>query len=273
MADPNSTKSNPIITSWGYDAFGRKTSEVRPDNTSTTWTWGPCTSNCGSSVYQIAQAIFPTSGGAIRTDTNLYDRIDRITQTSGPTVTGATAYVQTKYWPLGMLYQQSMPYLSGNTEYWQTYNYDVLNRLSSVTRPISSSNSNPQTTSYAYAGRTTVVSDPYGNKTTTITDVKGQLRQTKDAVGYTITRAYDTAESLTGITDSLTNALLTSVTYNYGIRPFLVAGIDADRGAFTNTFDSLGERTSWTDDEGDRFYMTFDALSRLCSFSDFWTKC
>jgi hypothetical protein len=30
--------------------------------------------------------------------------------------------------------------------------YDVLNRLASVTRPISSANSNPQSTTYAYRG-------------------------------------------------------------------------------------------------------------------------
>lgn len=105
--------------------------------------------------------------------------------------------------------------------------------------------------------------------TTTITDVKGNLRQTKDPIGYNVTRAYDAAGSLIGVTDSVGNTLLKNVTYQYGIKPFLVASTDADRGAWTYTVDSLGERTGWNDAKGNisnpsgqSFSMTYDALSR-----------
>jgi RHS repeat-associated protein len=261
------TNANNLKTSWGYDDFGRKTSEARPDKTSTTWTWSACTSYCGwsNSVYQVQQTTYQTNGTtAIRTDTTSYDPIDRVTQTAGPTVTGATATVQRLYTPIGLLGQQSMPFLSG-TPYQQTYGYDVLNRLTSVTRPISSTNSNPQSTTYAYAGRKLTTYDPYGHTKTTITDVNGWLRQTKDAVGYNVTRAYDSGGSLIGITDSVGNSLLKSVTYNYGIKPFLVAATDADRGAWSYTVDSLGEATSWTDAKGQSFAMSYDALSRPLS--------
>ena len=253
---PDSVKdANNLTTSWQYDVFGRKAKETRPDNTSTTWTWSACTSYCGwsNSVYQIAQTAYQTNGTtAIRTDTTSFDPIDRATQTVGPTITGATATVQRQYNSMGLLAQQSMPFLSG-TPYQTTYSYDVLNRLTSITRPVSSTNSSPQSTKYAYAGRTLTVTDPYGNKNTTIYDVDRRLRQTKDAVGYNVTRAYDAAESLIGVTDSVGNSLLKSVTYNYGIKPFLVAANDADRGAWAYTVDSLGERTSWTDAKGQAF--------------------
>ena len=66
---------NTLTTSWIYDAFGRKTSEKRPDGTSTVWAWSLCSSYCGfsNSVYQVAQTQYQTNGTtAIRTDTNAY---------------------------------------------------------------------------------------------------------------------------------------------------------------------------------------------------------
>ena len=262
---PDSLKNaNNLTTSWTYDAFGRTSKEIRPDGTSTTWTWSACTTYCGWSngVYQIAQTVLQTNGTTvIRTDTTSYDPVDRVSQAAGPTVTGATATVQTLYNSLGLLAQQSMPFLSG-TPYQQTYAYDVLNRATSVTRPISSTNSNPQSTTYAYVGRKRTASDPYGHTKTTIADVNGWPRQTKDALGFYVTKTYDSAGSVIGVTDSAGNTLLKSVTYAYGTKPFLLAATDADRGAWTFTVDSLGERTGWTDAKGQSFSKTYDSLSR-----------
>jgi len=262
---PDSVKdANNLTTSWGYDAFGRKSTENRPDGTSTSWIWSPCTSQCGwsNSVYQIAQTAYQSNGTAIRTDTNLYDSINRVTQSSGPTVTGAPRIVQKLYNSSGLLVQQSIPFLSGAPAYQQTYTYDALKRPLTITRPISSTNTNLQSTTFAYSGRTRTVTDPYSHVTTTITDVNGKLRQTKDPIGYSVTRSYDAAGSLIGVTDSVGNTLLKNVTYQYGIKPFLVASTDADRGAWTYTVDSLGERTGWTDAKGQSFSETYDALSR-----------
>jgi YD repeat-containing protein len=263
---PDSVKdANSLTTSWIYDAFGRKTKETRPDSTSTTWAWSSCTSDCGwsNSVYQIAQTAYQANGTtAIRTDTSSYDPIDRVTQSAGSTVAGKTATVQKLYNSLGLLTQQSLPFLSGATAYQQTFAYDLLNRPTSMTRPISSTNSNPQSTTYGYAGRTRTVSDPYGHVKTSITDVNGWLRKTKDALGFTVARGYDAAGSLTGITDSAGNTLLKNVTVVYGVKPFITAATDADRGAWTYTVDSLGESTGWMDAKGQSFSMSYDALSR-----------
>jgi RHS repeat-associated protein len=268
--------ANTLKTSWGYDAFGRKNNETRPDGTSTTWTWSACNSFCGwsNSVYQIAQTAYQTNGTAIRTDTTSYDSIDRVTQTAGPTLAGATATIQTLYNPMGSVAQRSLPFVSG-TPYQQSYHYDVLNRLLESERPVNASSgqtycdpttvppvSGCQGTAYTYAGRTLTVTDAKGNKKTTITDVNGWLRQIKDATGYSITRAYDAAGSLIGITDNAGNTLQSNLSYKYGIRPFLVGATDADLGAWTYTVDSLGERTGWTDAKGQSFSMTYDALSR-----------
>jgi RHS repeat-associated protein len=256
--------ANSLTTKWYYDDFGRKNKEVRADGTSTTWAWTACSAACGwsNSIYQIAQTAYQTNGTtAIRTDTTAYDPIDRPTQTAGPNVTGATATVQRLYNPMGLLKQQSMPFLSG-TPYLQTYLYDMVNRPTSVTRPISSTNSNTQSTTYLYEGRTHITKDPYQHAKTTVMDVNGWLRETTDAIGYSVTRAYDAAGSLTGVTDSVGNTLLSGVTYAYGIKPFLTAATDADRGAWSYTVDSLGEVTGWKDAKLQSFSMTYDSLSR-----------
>ena len=211
---------------------------------------------------------------AISLHTTAYDPIDRVTQAAGPNVTGATVTVQKLYNSLGLLAQQSMPFLGG-TPYQQTYAYDVLNRLVESERPIKASsgqtNCNPTTvppasgcqgTSYAYVGHKSTVTDPLGHTKATITDVNGWLRRTTDALGFYVTKTYDSAGGVIGVTDSAGNSLLKNVTIAYGIKPFLLAATDADRGAWGYTVDSLGERTGWTDAKGQSFSMTYDALSR-----------
>jgi RHS repeat-associated protein len=83
-----------------------------------------------------------------------------------------------------------------------------------------------------------------------------------------ITRAFDAAGSVIGVTDSVGNTLLSGVTYAYGLKPFRLAATDADRGAWRYTIDSLGERTSWTDANGQSFSETYDALSRPLTRTD-----
>jgi RHS repeat-associated protein len=125
-----------------------------------------------------------------------------------------------------------------------------------------------QATGYLYTGRITAVTDPKGNTQSTTTDVNGWLRQAKDALGYTVYRSYDSAGTLTGVTDSVGNTLSGSVTVVYGIKPFITAATDADRGAWGYTIDSFGEKTGWKDANLNSFSMTYDALSRPLTRTD-----
>jgi YD repeat-containing protein len=280
---PDSVKDpNNLTTLWQYDGFGRKSQETRPDGTSTTWAWSACTSFCGwsNSVYQIVQTAFQTNGTTvIRIDTNSYDPVDRVTQRVAPTVSvTGTATVQNLYNSVGLLVKQSLPFLNGGTAYQQSYNYDPLNRVIEIERPNKmggptwcdptvAPGTGCQGTSFTYFGRRRTVTDAKGHAQTTLTDVNGWLRQTTDALGYMVTTSYDSAGSVNGITDSVGNSLLKNVTYAYGIKPFLTAATDADRGAWSYTVDALGERTGWKDANNinansNPFVMTYDALSR-----------
>ena len=151
--------------------------------------------------------------------------------------------------------------------YWTTYSYDLLNRVTQMQRPIGASNSTLQTTTYQHAGRTTTVADANSYATTTVSDVNGWLRKTTDAVGYAVTLAYDAAGSKTGVTDSESHTLWTG-TYQYGIAPFNVTASDPDLGAWSYTFDALGERTGWKDAKTKSFSETYDALSRPLTRSE-----
>lgn len=272
MTDPNH-----LITQWTYDDFGRKQTEIRPDNTSTGWAWTTCASWCGwsNSAYEVTATQYETNHTtAIRVDTTLYDPVDRVTETEGPTVSGTNAIVQQTYTPLGQLYQKSVPFLAGSTPYLITYTYDALNRLTGVSSQYNASDDTPESTKYVYAGRTTDITDRRGNTTAIVKDVNGWLRETTDPGGYSVTTAYDAAGGKTLVTDSTGSTLWEASTgsesdcYVYGIRAFLTCATDQKLGAWNYTIDSLGEVTQWTDAKGQTFSATYDALSRPLSRTD-----
>ena len=258
------TDANGVTTSWSYDAFGRKAQEIRPDNTSTSWTYNPCSGCDPKPRMTITQTQLDTGGNAIRSTATYTDMLDRVIYQAGTEISGTTVWSTVRYFDsLGRVVSSSMPYAtSGSSPGATTYSYDILNRITAATRPISATNSTLQSTGFAYEGRTTIVTDALSNARTIVTDVNGLQRQTKDANGYTVTLAYDAAGSETGVTDSLGNTLWGSATYAYGIAPFLLGATDMDRGAWTYTYDALGELTSWHDPDGNQSAETYDALSR-----------
>jgi RHS repeat-associated protein len=277
LTDPNSTTSNPIITSWSYDDFGRLQKETRPDGTYTSWGYSDCANagGCiiGSHALTAAYGVYDNATNLITDGGIFYDSMDRPLATSKELLaSGVTQRIDSRYDSLGRLAQQSAPCLGANNPtvactYWTTYGYDALNRPTQVQRPISSTNSSLQTTSYLYGGDEAAVVDPYNNRKTLIRDANGWLREVMDDYGYTVTLAYDAAGSKTGTTDSLGRSLLSNVSYAYGISPFRLSATDA-RGAWGFTYDALGEKTAWTDAKGQRFSATYDSLSRPLTRSE-----
>lgn len=270
--------ANGVKTQWFYDSFGRKDKEVRPDGTSTVWSLSTCSPSCGwsNSQYESTATQYQSNGSTvIRTDTTLYDPIDRVTQTEGPTVSGTNAIVQQKYLPTGVLYQKTFPFLVGSTSYDTTYTYDALNRVLDIASPNSATDSTIETIKYSYAGRTTTVTDrKSANTTYLVKDVNGWVRQTTDPLGYSVKTTYDAAGSKTLVTDSVGKTLWESSIpgkadcYEYGIAAFLTCATDMSLGAWSYTVDSLGEVTKWTDAKGNTINASYDALSRPLSRSD-----
>jgi RHS repeat-associated protein len=264
------TDPNNVPTSWAYtDGFGRLTQESRPDGTATVYTYQNCsgTSGClvGSNGLVVGHTVYNTDHSVESSGTTYFDPIDRQLVANQVMMSGSYSRNELRYDSLGRVSQQAFPCtwstLTTTCTYWTTNSYDVLNRLTQSQRPISSTNSNPQTTTYAYAGRTTTVTDPQSNARVTVTDVNGWLRQTKDPMGYSVTLAYDSAGSKTKVTDSLGNTLW-SGTYNYGLGAYLASATDMDMSSWGFTIDALGEKTAWSDAKTQSFSETYDALSR-----------
>ncbi|HEV2442180.1 MAG TPA: SpvB/TcaC N-terminal domain-containing protein, partial [Steroidobacteraceae bacterium] len=247
-------------TQWSYDPFGRVVKETRPDGTSTAFGYSLYSGADTKPRMLIAVQPRDTSGNVISTTTQELDMEDRPYLTEVQLLDGSTDTVMQKgYDSLGRVISQQVPYEGGQVGE-ETLSYDVLNRLTETQSPTSASAS--ATTGYAYAGRTTTITDANGNAKTLIHDVNGWLRETKDATGYAITLGYDAAGGHTLTTDNQGNQLW-SGTVQYGMAAFTTAATDADLGAWQYTYDALGEVTNWTDAKGQSFSAKYDALSRM----------
>jgi RHS repeat-associated protein len=267
QTDPNYTSTNPLTTTWTYDDFARKTSELRPDGTSTTWSYNACATNgCVNTNNQMTVTQTAVNiGGSTQSVQNTYlDTLDRTLVTSKQMISGAYDRNEVQYDNLGRVHQQGAPCTFVScTNYWTTNTYDVLNRLTESQRPISATNSSPQTTTVAYAGRTTTLTDALNNATTKINLVTGPLARTKDSIGYYVNFTYDAFGSLVSTTDSASPAnTLSTATYQYGLSAFVTAFTDMDAGARSYTVDPLGEVTAYSDANSNHFSVTYDALSR-----------
>lgn len=264
QTDPNWTTANPIATTWGYDDFARKTSESRPDGTSTTWTYNSCAPNCvnGNNQLTVTRTVLNV-GGSAQSVMNVYaDSIDRTLVSSSTMLNGAYDRNEVQFNSLGLIAKHGAPCTFVScTNYWTTYTYDGLNRPVQSQRPISATNGTLQTTSFGYQGRTTTVTDAKSNTNTRITLVTGKLARTQDPSGYYINFTYDAFGSLLSTTDSLSNTLSTR-TYGYGLGAFQQTFSDTDLGARTFTVDALGEVTGSSDAKGQNFSFFYDALSR-----------
>lgn len=265
------TDPNGLTTSWqDGDGFGRVTKETRPDGTYTLYYYSPCDSSntyCRTSQPDLrlfVQNKYYGSDGAEIDERDLYENaVDAIRFNTIYNISGKV-YVVTYYDALGRVVAKSVPHIG--TEYDTTYSYDILNRLTRTQRQISQNDSTLQTTSYAYQGDTTTITDPNGNIRTLVHDPNGWLRETTDDLGYAITLGYDAAGAKTSMTDNLSNGPsdpLWTGTYAYGISPFLIGETDVDRGTWGYTVDALGERTASADPKGQQFHEQYDALSRL----------
>jgi RHS repeat-associated protein len=264
------TDPNGLATSWTYgDGFGRVTQETAPDGTSASYTyslasptWDPL-----PRLY-VTKQIDDTAGHVINTIVDYSDMLDRSLYRMETLLDGTNSWLLTQYYDsLGNIREDCPPVRQDNPVVNCTvYTHDMLNRLTEVQRPINQGDSTLQTTSYAYAGDITTITDPYENTRTLTKDVNGWLRQTEDAMGYVIILGYDAAGSETSVTDNQGNGSpnppLWTGSYVYGIAPFLVGESDADRGTWEYTVDALGERTAWMDAKGQQFYASYDALSR-----------
>jgi RHS repeat-associated protein len=271
------TDPNGIGVSMTYDAFGRKTKDIAPDQTYTTYSYSDCSAapgGCqngdpGSGATGINKMVvvatqYDAADGALRDDSTYLDQFGRPIVSWSKLLDGSYSRVGTQYDELGRAYRQTVPCKAvGCAVYWVTNMYDALSRVSQSQRPISASDPTLQTTVITYLGLTTTVTDPYGKQTTKIVDPNGWLRRSSDHNGYYQNFGYDAFGSLTSVVDSSSPAnALFSASYVYGVDAFQTATADMDRGTWGYTPNALGEVVAYTDAKQSAFSLTYDLLSR-----------
>jgi RHS repeat-associated protein len=260
------TDPNGIQVSWQYDDFGRGTRENRPGGTATTWTLTACTSPsfCGDSKlrYSVQVALRNTSNGIEGDVLQYFDAFGRLLYNETELVDGSRSIVATGYDALGRVAQRSAPYVSGGSVYWTTLTYDLRNRPTSTTSPISDSSAMTKTTNYYYEALTGRIVDPQSKQTTKVSNVVGGVARSIDHDGYYQSFDYDSFGNPVRVMDSLSNTLQSNT---FNIRGMRTAQTDMDLGSWTFTPDALGELTSQTDAKNQNASFVYDKLGRLTS--------
>jgi RHS repeat-associated protein len=263
---------NGLQTQWKYDAYGRKTREIAADGTQTQIDYLFCsginggTTVCPSMAWLNASAVYVIQSTPLAADgitqngpiTKVYfDALDRPirTETQGFDGSGASAaiYQDTLYDSLGHPYWTSRPYYAGGTVYGTTITYDALDRPTLQSLPDGTS------TTFAYNGLTTIVTDANLHSKTILQNSQGRIVSATDAPTQTITYNYDPFGNLLNVQDPLGNITTVSI----DLRARKLQMVDPDTGVTKYTYNAVGDLIRQVDAKNQTSLMSYDKLSRL----------
>ena len=265
---------NGQITTTLYDGINRPLTESQSDPAS------PSTLN---DVHTYSYTDTIGSRGAVQTDylnattsvlTYKYlDAFDRPVQVRKETEDSGQFSVQDfSYNNIGLIYQGSLPYFASGSSYtvatttsalFSTYLYDTLNRPTSVTNAVG-------TTNMLYGLWTATTTDANGNPKALVYDAFNRLVNVFEYNGgapYVTQYAYDALDDLTGITDA--NANVRAFTYDGRGKRLtaqdLHAPADVTFGTWNYVYDLAGNLASTTDPKSQQTDYAYDALNRVTS--------
>jgi len=262
LAISQATGANGEQLSMTYDSAGRPLSGVSPYGATTTYSYS------ASGVIPAWQSKSGPDGGT----TTTLDGLGRAIRVARSDSTGVKSYTDTVYAPcacspLGKLQQVSQPYAPGTATQqigWTVYNYDGLGRTLSVRQPDAQS-----TTTYAYSGNQTTVTDPAGKWKTFTNDVDGNLVTVTEPdpanqPGGTLTTsyAYDWMKHLTGVTMARGKATQTR-TFVYDDAGRLTSAMNPENGTVTYTYNADNTLQVKHDAKGQDTVYTYDSAKHV----------
>jgi RHS repeat-associated protein len=248
------TGPNGLTTTWTYDTFGRKKSEVRADGTQTAFSYQFCNGCIGTSVYVVTATPLASDGvtqnGPI--SSVYFDSLDREVGRDTQGFDGTTVRARRDYDSFGRVLRTCRPFFIGVVKQWTNYTYDALGRVLTATLPDSS------VSQTAYHGLS-VTETNANNQTRTVTkNARGDVASVTDAAGHMMTYRYDPLGKLLTTTDALGNV----VSATYDTRGRKISSSDPDMGTWSYSYDTLDELVSQTDAKSQTTTFVYDKLGR-----------
>jgi YD repeat-containing protein len=253
-----------------YDAFGRLTKKEVSDATNVT------TLNTKQEItYQ--DTTFPNytevkdyfKSGSYTTSREYYDGLGRVIQSDKSDVSGQYIVSYKQYDSQGRVAKETLPAFTSTISYnpapsfstAKTYTYDALDRLLTEGTPTG-------TTSYAYDGLVTTITDPR-NKVKKLTkdafDNLVKVEELNNGSTYTTIYEYTLTNKLKKITDALGN--IRTFTYdaldNLTQQDMVHKSSVANPVHWTYTYDKNGNVLSKVDPKSQTTNYSYDALNRL----------
>ena len=250
----NKTDANNLSVSHTYDDFGRRASDTMPDGTTVTYELDWCVSNCPENAVYFS-TITTTDALSTNHSKIYFNSLKRKVAASTLGFDGSDIQVGYLYDALGRQYKTSLPYFVGSEIpiYKENTKYDILNRVTEVTHP------NTSTSSIVYDGLTT-----------TYTNAKSQQKiMVKNALGETITSTDDDFKELSLEYDAQGNLITTtdeannSVVMDYNMRGNKTSMTDPDKGHWKYEYNVLGQLVMQTDAKNQSTCMVYDVLGRM----------
>lgn len=221
------------VTEYSYDALGRVTKRIKPDDTDTAG-WDPRSGSAAFRADNPATTIAYDDGAFTATvvgnrgQTTAYtydslgklakiDKYNRPRDASGNLTTGASQHIITTviYSPWG-----EMTAITDPRGFTTTYTYDVMGRTSSVTYPLENGAQPQKTMRFDYSTGIQTVIDERANVTLETYDLNDKLLHRQQPLGVETSSWYDGFGQVVASTDG--EGRLTTMAYNELGLPVLV---------------------------------------------------
>jgi YD repeat-containing protein len=269
------TDPNGLVTTWTYDAWGRKASEARPDLTKTTWDHRQCVHTCdnGATRVEITRHWATVSGADLQTlvpEEVFFDKLERKVLTRRWDASGAAVYadrifetVKGRLDRVSRLHTQQQRDTGGRQ--WVFLGHDDLGRPLWVDEP--GAGGQRLLSHIDYFGMTTVrkrpqrADLPQRQQRTEVVNALGKLESVTDEAGKVTTYAYEPWGNLRQTIDPLGNRI--TVLYDDRGRRKQLA--DPNLGTWLYVVDPPGRTRRQTDAKSQVTTNVYDLLDRLTS--------
>lgn len=244
------TDMNGLSTNYAYDVFGnlQKVSDpLESRSVVMAWSKGHPYAPQGALYYEKSETLGKP------TVWKFYDSLGQLLRLAKSSdIPSKVIFQDTQYDSMGRVAASSDPYFMGTgEEVWTRNTYDAMGRTLSVTTPLGAIIKNE------YEGLVVKQTDPLGNCSTKIYDMLGQLKESCDALGNSVSYEYDINGNCTKVVGPRTT--IESSYDEVGNRTKLV---DPDLGIISCTYDSYGNLKTETTGAGTTTY-TYDVAGRL----------